>query len=459
VLCHSPFALEVPHDERARLATGWLALGLGALMGAGLFAVLLVAARAPFLKDLVPAGDFFRVALVVHVDLSVLVWFAALAGMLWSLNSRPRALGAGWLALWGAAAGAAAMVAAPFVEGGVAVMANYVPVIESRWFMTGLVLFASSWALMVLRSMSVVPPVGTQLDGAGALRFGLNASLVAAAVALGAFVWSWAALPTTLDARAYYEVLFWGGGHVLQFVWTLLMLVAWLSLAEAGGAPLPLTPRIATLFFGVALASVFATPVIYLAWDVVSPEHYRYHTALMRYGGGLAILPFVLALGIALLRSRPRAADARPLRAALAWSMVLFCAGGAIGFTISGSNVRIPAHYHGSIVGVTLALMGLVYHLLPRLGFASPAPRAAIVQVWLYGAGQLAHVAGLAWSGGYGVPRKAAGAEQALRTLPEILSMGLMGIGGLVAIAGGVAFVIIVLRAMVPAWNWSLSRS
>ena len=46
-----------------------------------------------------------------------------------------------------------------------------------------------------------------------------------------------------------------------------------------------------------------------------------------------------------------------------------FGIGGLIGFLISGSNVTIPAHYHGSIVGVTLALMGVCYLLLPKLGY------------------------------------------------------------------------------------------
>ena len=36
-------------------------------------------------------GDFFRVALVVPVDLSVLVWFVASAGMLWSIGVHPLA--------------------------------------------------------------------------------------------------------------------------------------------------------------------------------------------------------------------------------------------------------------------------------------------------------------------------------------------------------------------------------
>jgi len=452
------YALDLPADGRRRLAVGWLWLGLAALVGSGLFAVLLVVSRAPYVKDLIPTADFFRVALIVHVDLSVLVWFVALGGMLWSLNSTTRALRFGWAALWVTAAGTVLMAAAPFAGGGVPVMSNYIPVVDGRAFVAGLVVFGAGTAMLVLRSMLAVPRVGTRLDGAGALRFGLNAALVSAALALLAFAWSWAKVPATLDGKAYYEVLFWGGGHVLQFTWTLLMLVAWLWLAEAAGAKLPVSPRVATLFLGVGLVSVFATPVVYLAWDVVSMQHYRYLTWIMRFGGGLAILPFALALAWGLATLKRPAAGAQPLIAALVTSMVLFGAGGAIGFLIEGSNVKIPAHYHGCIVGVTLALMGLVYHLLPRLGYAPPPPRLAAWQAWLYGAGQLAHVAGLAWSGGYGVQRKVAGAEQALRTTGEIAAMGLMGAGGLVAVIGGLLFLVAVMKAMGGAWKPSGSR-
>jgi cytochrome c oxidase subunit 1 len=104
--------------------------------------------------------------------------------------------------------------------------------------------------------------------------------------------------------------------------------------------------------------------------------------------------------------------------------------------------------YHGCIVGVTLALMGLVYHLLPRLGYGTPRGRLATLQPWLYGAGQLMHIVGLVWSGGYGVQRKVAGAEQVLRSSGEIAGMGLMGLGGAVAIVGGLLFVALVIRAL-----------
>jgi heme/copper-type cytochrome/quinol oxidase subunit 1 len=95
--------------------------------------------------------------------------------------------------------------------------------------------------------------------------------------------------------------------------------------------------------------------------------------------------------------------------------------------------------------------MGLVYLLLPRFGFAPPAARLATLQAYLYGLGQLLHIAGLLWSGGYGVQRKVAGAEQVLRTWGEIAGMGLMGLGGLLAVAGGLLFVVVVLRSVLGA--------
>ena len=450
------YALPVPADSRRTLAAGWLALALAALVGSGLFSILLVLSRAPYVKDLFPLVDFFKVALVVHVDLSVLVWFAAFGGLLWSLHGAPRRLAAGWAALALCGAGTLVMSAAPFLQEAAPVMSNYVPVLDGPAFLWGLSIFGIGCVMLVARAMAVAPRIGVRPDGAGALGFGLNAAAVSAGVALIAFAWSWLALPQGLDGKAYYEVLFWGGGHVLQFTWTLLMFVAWLWLADALGARAALTPRIAMLFFGVGLVSVFATPVIYLAYDVTSVEHYRLQTWLMGIGGGLAIAPFAAATLYALFTAPPPAPEQRPLRAALAWSLLLFGAGGLIGLMINGTNVRIPAHYHGAIVGITLAFMGLAYHLLPRMGYARPSPRLARLQPALYGAGQLAHVAGLVWSGGYGVQRKVAGADQLLRGFEQVAAMGLMGLGGLAAVAGGLLFIVIVCKAL---WTSSGSRS
>jgi len=447
------YSLAVPDGARGKLARAWLLLGLAALVGSGLFSILLVVSRTPYVSQWLPVADFFRVALVVHVDLSVLVWFMALAGMLWTLNGSAWGLCWGWAALVLCAAGTALMALAPFVDRGEAIMANYIPVLNGPWFIAGLLVFGGGVVLLVLRAMLASPRPGPRIDGQAALRFGLNACAISAAVAVIAFAWSYASVPGALSGKAYYEILFWGGGHALQFTWTLLMLVAWLWLASASGARVPLGPRVALLMFALALASVFVTPYAYLAHDVSSVEHRNLLTWAMRMGGGVSILPVSLAIIFALrpgaaLSPAPLSPAARPLRAALVASVLLFAAGGVIGVFINGSNVRIPAHYHGCIVGVTLALMGLVYHLLPRLGYRAPSTRLATLQPVLYGTGQMMHIVGLVWSGGYGVQRKVAGSEQVLRTGAEIAGMGLMGLGGLVAIIGGLLFVVVVVAAM-----------
>ncbi len=442
---------EVTADQQP-LARAWLWLGLASLIGSGLFSVLLVLARTPGINAWLPAGDFFRVALVVHVDLSVLVWFIAIAGLLWSLNLRGartrRGVAIGRLTLALCGLGALGMALAAFVDPGTPLMANYIPMLDSVTFRGAVLVFGVGALLLMLRSLMQARPVGPAVDGAGALRFGLNASVVATAVALLAFAASLALVPADLPPKAYYEILFWGGGHALQFTWTLLMLVAWLTLAQACGGRVPLSPRVVLLLFALALASVFITPLAYLAHDVTTVEHRDMHTWGMRFGGGLAIAPVALAVLLALAPLRRLGEVQRPLRAALLASMLLFVAGGVIGLTIHGSNVKIPAHYHGCIVGVTLALMGLVYHLLPQLGYGTARGRVAVLQPWLYGLGQLLHIVGLVWSGGYGVQRKVAGAEQVLRSSGEVAGMGLMGLGGLLAIVGGLLFVVVVVGAM-----------
>ncbi len=445
---NTQYSLPVDQPELQRLARGWLWLGLLALIGAGLLSILLVAGRTPGVGKLLPLADFFLVVLVVHVDLSVLVWFISVAGMLWSLGGGTGHRATGYAALALAALGTLLMILAPYVGRGGPVMANYIPVLEDPIFRWGLILIGVGAALLVLRSLLTLPPVPRMLDGASALRLGLALSLLPAVIALIAFGWSYATIPDTLTGKAYYEILFWGGGHALQFIWTTFMLIAWLWLASACDAALPITPRVAVLLFALSTICVLAIPVAYLLWPIYAVEHRNLLTFAMGLGGGLPILPVALAVVMGMRAAPAIENDARPLRAALYSSLALFSFGGIIGLMIAGNNVKIPAHYHGCIVGVTLALMGLVYHLLPRIGYGVPARKAATFSSYCYALGQAMHIGGLMWSGGYGVQRKVAGAEQVLRSTQEIVAMGIMGLGGLVAIIGGLVFVVVVIGAI-----------
>ena len=291
--------------------------------------------------------------------------------------------------------------------------------------------------------------VGEAISGQGVIRFGLNCAAIGTFVALAAFIWSYIELPTSLASETYYEVLFWNGGHVLQFTYTLLMMVAWLWLSSSAGISLPLSPRIALLLFGIGLLSIFMTPLAYYAHDVTSVVHRQMFTTLMRFGGSLAIFPLSLAILLALFQNKPTSPMKFSAHSALLTSLLLFGVGGMMGFMIDGNNVKIPAHYHGCIVGVSLALMGLTYQLLPALGFNKLNFKLSGIQLYVYASGQFLHILGLVWSGGYGVERKVADAAQGLESMGHIAGMGLMGIGGLLSAIGGFMFVVIVIKALV----------
>lgn len=442
------YQLPIPDDFRRPLAAAWLLVGVVALLLSGLFVILIVLSRMPGLETLFPWQNFFHLAIVAHVDFSVLVWFSACAAMLWTLATRPRAQALAWTALGLVVAGSLLMALAPF-QTGEAIMSNYVPVLDNSAFLGGLAVFAIGIVAMGWRSLLHPLPVGSRLVPGGVLRFGIHTSVVAMLLAAGALVWSLATMPAYLQGASYFEVLFWGSGHVLQFVWVQLMLVVWLWLAGVAGVRMPLTPRLVMILLLIGVLPAFLSVWAYLMYDVAGPQHRQFFIWLMAAAGGLAAGPIGLALLIGWWRSAPVTDVAtRGLRAALLFSIALFGLGGVLGFLIDASNTVVPAHYHGCIVGITLAFMAMGLHLLPRLGFAPASPRLVLALPWVYGVGQLLHVVGLAFSGGQGVQRKTAGADQGLESIAQIAGMTVMGIGGLIAVAGGVIFLAAVAGAL-----------
>ncbi|HET9701456.1 MAG TPA: cbb3-type cytochrome c oxidase subunit I [Burkholderiales bacterium] len=433
----------IDHAGTRRLAAAWMALATGALGASALFALLLVLSRTPGVGELFPGHDFFYPALVLHVNLSALIWFLSFAGAFWSAALAPRALGAGWLAFALCASGSALMVVSPFGEGGGALVNNYIPVLDNAVFRAGLALFGAGALVAALRALRA----GRVPEG-GALRAGLTAAAVAVLVAALSLVWSAAALPEFLPPAARFEALFWGPGHTLQFAHTLLMMSAWVALAgRVPGTRLPGDRSLAALFL-VSLLPVAAVPVIHFLHAPAGPDFRHGFTLLMSWGTWIGAAPLALLLAWRLLRARGLDPAARALRLALLLSFLLFLCGLALGSQIRHDNAMVPAHYHGVIGAVTLAFMALAFRMLEALGCVAPGARAARWQAALYGGGTLAMAAGLAWSGGHGVARKATGAQQLLDGLPEVAGMAVMGAGGMVAVAGGVMFVAMIFRAL-----------
>jgi hypothetical protein len=435
----------VAADHRGPLARAWLALGVTALALAGMYALLLVAARAPGTGAFFPTQDFFRVALVVHVDQSVLIWFLALGGVLWSLVGRPQR-GLAWAGLAGAAGGCLLVAASPFLGAAEPLLANYVPVLDHPLFLTGLAVFGLGVLLALAAYFGGSHP---GLGWTNPVAVGTLSAALATLMAVVSLTWTLSGLSNAWEGKAYYEYLFWGPGHVIQFAYTQLMLVAWIWLARNTGRPLPLDSRILSGLLILGVLPLLAVVPLHVAFAPDAPQTRIAFTRLMQWGNGLAAVPIGIALLVALARGRGADTDpaAVPVRPALTASLTLFAAGGALSLMISGSNTIVPAHYHGSIVGVTLALMGLTYLMLPRLGLSAPRGRMARLQPWLYGGGQLVHIGALAVSGALGIQRKTAGAAQGLDGLSAKVAMGGMGLGGLLAVIGGILFVLVVIGA------------
>ncbi|MBF0152844.1 MAG: cbb3-type cytochrome c oxidase subunit I [Magnetococcales bacterium] len=449
------FALTMPDGATRFLARGWLLLALWSLIGAGLVVILVVLARTPIISNLIPWTGSFKTALVIHVDLSVLVWFLAFAGLMGSLVLPQGRPGWGFPALGLATVGAVILPFAPFLGVDAPFMNNYIPILENRAFFVGLGLFTGGFLLMAGQvALTPNPAVGIS-PAERVLRFGLRSGMAIAWLAASIWLWTLLVIPASQGVAApfresWYEVLFWGAGHVLQFTHTQILLVVWLWLASlAGVLPNP-RPRLAFFALILGLLPVLLAPVIHFwVMPVDGVANRIAYSDLMRFGNGLATLPVGLALVVAwMTQQSDTVSDHRPQRLALILSLVLFGVGGVIGFLIQGINVTIPSHYHGSIVAITLAYMGLTYHLLPLLGWRRPCPIWSSWQLLLYSGGSLLHVAGLALAGVYGIQRKTAGAEQHLKSLPEKLAMGCTGLGGVLAVAGGIIFLVLTIRAL-----------
>ncbi len=431
------------HNACSRLASGWLLLAFLAMGISTLFAFLLVMLRTPFINPGWIDARFFTRALVLHVDFAVIIWFLSFAGVLWSLTSRSRWTQGGWLVLLLAFAGVAMMLVAAFGSQPEAMLSNYIPVLKTPLFLLGLGSFGLSMAVLFLFSIG---------RGKGSVSsFGSHCAGIAVLTALLVLLWNGFSPALDTGSPHYFEELFWGTGHILQFSYMLLMLVAWLQLARLAGIRLPQEKLLRGLFL-LALSPLLAVLFIQFQLSPGSDAYRHAYTGLMRYGSW----PMALLLGgILLFRFRQHSPEGYAWAGlALVFSIVLFAVGLSAGTLIRADTVLVTAHYHGTVGAVTLSFMGLSYYLLPQLGANMAATRLIRVQIRMYGSGMLLLIAGLFWSGLHNVPRKTPGAEHLSHHIAgngaEIFGMLLMGTGGLIALSATILFLFIATRSLWP---------
>ena len=446
------YSLALPEPNKQKITIGWLWLGLGSLIIAGIFSILLVLSRVPQAQHFIPWLDFFHTSIVIHVDMSVLIWFLSYGCLVWTVTSKRLNGPIGWVALGLASIGTIIIGASPFLGAGDPLMNNYVPVLRHPLFFSGLMLFGAGITLMVISGLK--PDSFNSGGNEAVLRIGSYSALLITAVAIISLFWAWLEIPRDTEDHAYFEYLFWGSGHTVQFAYTQLMLVSWLWLYASLGKRIAFSQNIIAAILIIGALPVLLTPFIHGLYGSFSIEYRQHFTTLMRLGGGIAALPIGLLVFIGLMNKNTQLNNnQKPINNALIASILLFGAGGALGFMTDGVNTIIPAHYHGSIVGVTLAFMGLTYYLLPRLGYSAPVSKMARRQPYIYASGQFIHISALAIGGAMGIQRKTAGAAQGLDSFAAKAVMGIMGLGGLIAIIGGIIFLVVTIRCMMNRPN------
>jgi hypothetical protein len=425
---------------------GWSAVAVGSLAIAGVFAALLAVSRIPGIESVFPWPlEFFRKGLVIHVVFSFVVWFLAVFGALLQMAARdrvdetPRFDWLGKLAVLGMATAFPLLFIPALLDRGEPTLNNYIPVIIDPLYYAGLIMMGVAMSLAVARLLLNRPALSGSLVGPM-----LGAGLIFV-VALVCFGLAFVDLAGQAPSHAFNEELFWGGGHVLQFLNTLLMLAGWSILAtSSAGRPVPGSDVMLTAV-ALLVLSAAAAPVFYFVFEPFSAEQTLAFTNLQY---ALAIPALIVAVGSLAWIRRPLPWR-QPAFLCLVLSMTVFGAGGVLGLFVDGADTRTPAHYHGVIAGVSLVFMGLFYDVfLPRLGRPLGRGKTIYAQIYLFAGGQLAACIGLFLAGGFGAPRKTAGDAQGLEAMGAIAGMTLNGIGALFAVVGGVLFIWLVARAL-----------
>lgn len=412
---------------------GWFLLFVISIGTGGAFALMTAVARTPLISDYLDPSLFYH-WLIGHVDTALIIGLFSFLIFLWhkllgrEAKTHELVLSfGGFLAIAGSSA----------LGLGKPVHNNYLPTIIHPAFFVGVLLFLGG---VLLASLRFLPASIKAVRGNDPVRLILGVSVLLSFLLFASAVISVAHLGNMEEVYLSLERTYWFPGHIHQFVNASLLMAVWFLLARLGGAGAGVMPAHLSLIFPVF-------PVLYILFqllgrDPLDPLSLRLTT--YGYAVGIGIPTIVVSLYL-LSRTSFRKG---PYSAILWISVLMYLVGAGIGYLIAGSDLRIPAHYHGVIASILTGVMGLTYHFLKELGFRRDVASPIRWQPAFYGAGMMLFVVALFWAGYFGAPRKTFGTAY-IDSLKVYIFMGLMGIGSILSVLSGAVFVIYSLLAVI----------
>lgn len=436
------------------LAKKWFFVAIFSLAFSGILAFILSIARIPIIHNYFSDPDFFRRGLVVHVNFGFLIWLSSFGVGIFSLlnnNSKKTLsffisilgiilLGISWL----------------FIKGQ-AILSNYIPMIDDPIFFLGIFLFTTGIFLSFFDYRSFIN-VGHSFLPKISISF-IKVFAISYIIAYELGILSFLTTPNSLPSKEYYEILFWGSGHIFVFAIEALKISLWFAILKLVFKQEfkynSFLKLIAILYLIIPLSSL-----LLVQHNTFSSNYRNFFTEIMRWG----IFPFVSLIILYIViytikwlkvyKIDNKREYIHLISVYLSIFMTIF--GFLLGSFIRSSNTMIPAHYHASIGAITLTLMSFSFVFLEYQNWnvtLFEKNKIYYYQPIIYAIGQTIFASGFAIAGINGQGRKLYGSEQQVKGLLDYIGLSLVGIGGIIAVFAGILFIYLFLKVFLPIFQ------
>ena len=414
------------------------------------------------------------------------------------LNSRLPAFRAGWLA-FGLMVAGMLLANAMVLQGKADVLfTSYPPLQAHPLYYLGIILFAVGALVVTALFFATLVVAKRERSYEGSIPLVSFGALTAAIIAVitlvhGAVIY----VPTLLWSLGWmsvdpevYRMVWWGLGHSSQQVNVAAHVSVWYLMAALTVGGVVINEKISRtafvlyiLFISMASAHhLLVDPGMGPVWKVWNTSYAMYLAVLASMVHGFTV-PAGIEMGQRLrgytrgtFEWLKKAPWSDPGFSGAALSVVIFgFLGGTTGVTIGTEQIniiahntlRVPGHFHTTVVGGTaLAFMAVTYYVLPLIFRKRVAfwPLAK-VQPYLFAAGVVVLAMSMIFQGIFGVPRRHwdvsfANAPFPVEYHPVVqLFQATMGLGGLLAIVGGLAYILIAVTSVFFGRPFRLSEA
>jgi cytochrome c oxidase subunit I len=381
-------------------------------------------------------------------------------------------------------------------------MTSYVPLRAGSNFYLGIILVAVGTLIAVgnfFGTLYIAKRDKTYNGSVPLVVFGATAAAIIAVVTLlhGALVmiptWLWSlGLVSSIDP-GWYRLVWWGLGHQSQQVNVCAMVSVWYLLATLTTGAKPLNQAVCRgafvlyiLFINLASAHhLLVDPGVGASWKIWNTSYAMYLAVLASLIHGFTVPASVEVA----MRKKGHNRGLFGWLAAAPWKNPAFAGfflslcifgfiGGITGVTLGTQQInilahntlRIPGHFHATVVGGTsLAFMGLTYYVVPLIFRREFYARGlARLQPYIFAVGITIMSLSMSLAGSYGVPRRHW--DTALTGAPfgygfgsgAYVMLGIMGVGVILAFTGLLIYILLTVAAVffgrkiegrpMPAW-------